>query len=122
MDPEAMYWPVGSNLAAKTSPEWPVSSMTGDCSALVRGPYYTHQCHTRSTNGQWQQRVRRVTYSLDEGAILGGAVGDGEGGAVGRVRLRALDELAGAKGVVGGSFLSRHGGGRVLNCGCACEV
>jgi hypothetical protein len=116
MDPEAIYWPVGSNRAAKTSPEWPVNSMTGDCSALVRGPYCTCQCHARSANRQWQQRVRRVMYSLDEGAILGGAVGDGEGGAVGRVRPRALDELAGAKGIVGGAFLSRHGGG------CACEV
>jgi hypothetical protein len=111
MDPDAIYWPVGSNRAAKTSPEWPVNSMTGDCSALARAPYYTSQNHACSSNGQWQQRVRRVTYSLNEGAILGGAVGDGEGGAVGRVRLRALDELAGAKGIVGGAFLSRHGGG-----------
>lgn len=38
-----MYCPVGSNRAAKTSPEWPVNSMTGDCSALVRDSYSTCQ-------------------------------------------------------------------------------
>jgi hypothetical protein len=43
MEPEAMYCPVGSNRAAKTSPEWPVNSITGDCSALVRDPYSTCQ-------------------------------------------------------------------------------
>jgi hypothetical protein len=73
-------------------------------------------------NGQWQQRVRRVTYSLDEGAILGGAVGDGEGGAVGRVRLRTLDELAGAKGIVGGAFFSRHDYALVAGARVKCDV
>jgi hypothetical protein len=43
MEPEAIFCPVGSNRAAKTSPEWPVNSMTGDCSALVREPYSTCQ-------------------------------------------------------------------------------
>jgi hypothetical protein len=38
-----MYWPVGSKRAAKTSPEWPVSSITGDCSALLRAPYIAYQ-------------------------------------------------------------------------------
>ena len=37
MDPEAMRLPVGSNLAAKISPEWPDSSITGAWRALVRG-------------------------------------------------------------------------------------
>jgi hypothetical protein len=49
MDPEAMYWPVGSNRAAKTSPEWPVSSMTGDCSAVVRGTCCTCQRSVRGS-------------------------------------------------------------------------
>lgn len=43
MEPEAMYWPVGSNRAAKTSPECPVNSMTGDCSAPPRCPYSSSQ-------------------------------------------------------------------------------
>lgn len=38
-----MNWPVGSNRAAKISPEWPVSSMTGDWSALLRAPYVAYQ-------------------------------------------------------------------------------
>lgn len=39
MDPEAMRFPVGSNLAEKISPECPDSSITGACSALVLGVY-----------------------------------------------------------------------------------
>lgn len=39
MDPEAMKLPVGSNLAANISPEWPVSSITGACRPLVRGAF-----------------------------------------------------------------------------------
>lgn len=41
IEPEAIKLPVGSNLAAKISPECPVNSMTGACSPLVRGPYKT---------------------------------------------------------------------------------
>lgn len=37
MEPEAIRLPVGSNLAAKISPEWPDSSMTGAWRLLVRG-------------------------------------------------------------------------------------
>lgn len=43
IDPEAMNCPVGSNRAANISPECPVNSITGDCRALVRGPYCTCQ-------------------------------------------------------------------------------
>lgn len=39
IDPEAIRFPVGSNLAAKISPECPDSSITGACSPLVRGAY-----------------------------------------------------------------------------------
>ena len=40
MEPEAIRLPVRSNFAAKISPAWPDSSITGACSALVRGPYH----------------------------------------------------------------------------------
>lgn len=39
IDPDAIRLPVGSNLAAKISPECPVSSITGASSALVLGVY-----------------------------------------------------------------------------------
>jgi len=39
IDPEAIRFPVGSNLAAKISPECPDSSITGACNPLVRGAY-----------------------------------------------------------------------------------
>lgn len=37
IDPDAIRLPVGSNLAAKISPECPESSITGACNPLVRG-------------------------------------------------------------------------------------
>lgn len=46
MDPEAMKLPVGSNLAAKTSPEWPESSITGACNPLVRGACWWRKVRT----------------------------------------------------------------------------
>lgn len=39
IDPEAIKFPVGSNLAANISPECPVNSMTGAFNPLVRGLY-----------------------------------------------------------------------------------
>ncbi len=46
IDPEAIKFPVGSNLAAKISPECPESSIKGACNPLVRGAYVT-QSETR---------------------------------------------------------------------------
>lgn len=37
IDPDAIRLPVRSNLAVNISPEWPDSSITGACSALVLG-------------------------------------------------------------------------------------
>lgn len=39
IDPDAINVPVGSNLAAKISPECPESSINGACRSLVRGAY-----------------------------------------------------------------------------------
>ncbi len=43
IDPDAIRFPVGSNLAAKISPECPESSITGAWRSLVRGAYFTDQ-------------------------------------------------------------------------------
>lgn len=64
-----MYWPVGSNRAAKTSPEWPVSSMTGDCSALLREPYVSCQ-HIAASAIVFPSILYMVTYPSYECAIL----------------------------------------------------
>jgi hypothetical protein len=68
-----MYWPVGSNRAAKTSPEWPVSSITGDCSALLCEPYITYQ-HIEASAFLTSPKARVFTYRLYERAILPGAI------------------------------------------------
>ena len=92
MDPEAMNWPVGSKRAANTSPECPVSSITGDCSELARGPCcwsaYSYILQT------WVRVEMATTYSLYEGAILSRAVCDRDrrAGNVG-VRLCAFNQL-----------------------------
>lgn len=44
IEPEAMRLPVGSNLAAKISPEWPVNSITGAWRPLVRGALTASAC------------------------------------------------------------------------------
>ena len=72
-----MCWPVGSKRAAKTSPVWPVSSMTGDCSALLPEPYVAYQ-HVEFSDRDLQDGMR-VTYCLYKRAIFTGAVGDSDG-------------------------------------------
>ena len=115
MEPEAMYCPVGSNLAAKISPEWPVNSITGDCSALVREPYSTCQ-HVAIFSLVLYQKSVVITYRLYQRAICARAIHDGYCRASQiRVRLGALDQLARAKSLVGGSLFSRHGDGGVLD-------
>lgn len=102
-----MCWPVGSNLHANTSPEWPVSSMTGDWSALPPGPYAAYQ-HIAASATDFPM-LRGCTYRPYECAILPAAVHycDRVAPQV-RVGLCALDQLAGAKGVVRGSLRPRH--------------
>jgi hypothetical protein len=104
-----MCWPVGSNRAAKTSPVWPVSSMTGDCSALLPEPYVAYQHFEFSDRGL--QDSTRVTYRLYKRAILAGAVRDSDGRACTKIRVRlgALHQLARAEGVFCGSLFARHG-------------
>jgi hypothetical protein len=114
MEPDAMYCPVGSNRAAKTSPEWPVNSITGDCSALVRDPYSTCQ-HVDIFSLVLYHKSLVVTYRLYKRAICARAIHFGYRRARKvRVRLCALDQLAGTKGFIGGSLFSRHGDGGVL--------
>lgn len=107
-----MHCPVGSNRAAKTSPEWPVNSMTGDCSALARDPYSTCQRIATFSLGTCVETSSVVTYRLYEGAICARAVDYSYCRASSKVgiRLGALDQLACAKSFIGGSLLSRHGG------------
>jgi hypothetical protein len=69
-----MYCPVGSNRAAKTSPEWPVSSITGDCSALLREPYAAYQHVQASAIVVFSQTASISTYRLDERSILPAAI------------------------------------------------
>jgi hypothetical protein len=49
IDPDAIRFPVGSNLAVKISPECPDSSINGACNALVRGAY-----------GKWSAAARKL--------------------------------------------------------------
>lgn len=110
-----MYCPVGSKRAAKISPEWPVNSITGDCSALVREPYSTCQ-HVAIFSLVLYQKSVGITYRLYQRAICARAIHDGYCRASQiRVRLGALDQLARAKSLVGGSLFSRHGDGGVLD-------
>ena len=91
MEPDAMYCPVGSNRAAKTSPEWPVNSITGDCSALVRDPYSTCQ-HVDIFSLVLYHKSLVVTYRLYKRAICARAIHFGYRRARKvRVRLCALD-------------------------------
>jgi hypothetical protein len=68
-----MHCPVGSKRAAKISPEWPVNSITGDCSALVRDPYSTCQ-HVAIFSLVLMQKSSVPTYRLNEGAICARAI------------------------------------------------
>jgi hypothetical protein len=108
IDPEAMYWPVGSNLAAKTSPEWPVSSITGDCSALLRAPYITYQ-HIAASAIVTSQIAGIATYRLNKRAISR-SIHYRDCRAASRIRVRfcALHQLARAKGVLRRSFSGGH--------------
>lgn len=100
IDPDAIRLPVGSNLAAKISPEWPVSSITGDCRPLVRGTYDCQPSY-----------VTRVfhTYRLHEG--VAGRIESGQR-PVRRAHVLPLDEHSRRRIVVGGSLFGRHFGGR----------
>jgi hypothetical protein len=68
-----MYCPVASNRAANTSPEWPVSSITGDCSALLREPYAAYQ-HVEASAILVSHMASISTYRLYERPILPGAI------------------------------------------------
>jgi hypothetical protein len=115
-----MYCPVGSNRAAKTSPEWPVNSMTGDCSALAREPYSTCQRIAVFSFGTSYQVLVR-TYRLYKRTICAGAVHFGYRRAIEiRVWLCALDQLAGAECLVGRSLFSRHVGESYFRYRCGC--
>ena len=121
IDPEAIYRPVGSKRTAKTSPEWPASSMTGDW-RVPACPLYGC-CQPRCTFS-WCMTPRMLigTYRSYEGAILPCCARYRNGGAVKvRVRLCALDELVRAEGVVRGAFGLRHCGQFALVCGAEPE-
>jgi hypothetical protein len=110
MEPEAMYCPVGSNRAAKTSPEWPVSSITGDCSALLREPYAAYQHVQASAIVVFSQTASISTYRLDERSILPAAIHycDGRAAAQVRIGLCALHQLARAEAFVRGALRGGH--------------
>lgn len=58
IEPDAMRFPVGSNLAAKISPECPDSSITGAWSALVLGA-----CTSVSVNHLFQPNRSRTPWT-----------------------------------------------------------
>jgi hypothetical protein len=90
--------------------------MTGDCSALVRDPYGTCQ-HVDIFSLVLYQKSLVRTYRLYQRAICARAIDHGYCRASKiRVRLCALDQLAGAKSLVGRSLFSGHGDGGVLVC------
>ena len=63
MDPEAIKFPVGSNLAAKISPECPESSITGACNPLVRGAYITQsETHHAREHAQEPQAIGHTVW------------------------------------------------------------
>jgi len=109
MDPEAMYCPVGSKRAAKTSPVCPVSSMTGDCSMAFRWPCHSHQPLESLAHAYLAGAIGHP-YRFYEGAILRRAVhrGDCRASIQVRVRLCTLDQLCRAERVGGGSLFAGH--------------
>jgi len=109
-----MCWPVGSNRHAKTSPEWPVSSMTGDCSALPPGPYVAYQhMHLQRLDSRMPGGC---TYRPYECAILPRAIHYCYRIASQiRVRLCALDKLTCTERVVCGSLRYGHVGCRLVS-------
>ena len=108
---------MGSNRAAKTSPEWPVNSMTGDCRAPPCGPYSSCQSESLFSWCAFSSKLRSRTYCSYESTILPRSTGDCNRGAVEvRVRLCALHQLVRAERVVGRAFRLGHFGWGALVC------
>lgn len=72
MDPDAIKLPVGSNLAEKISPEWPLSSISGASRLLVLTVYNRQQL-VLSLSAQMSSELR-MTYGLDQGIAAGSVV------------------------------------------------